>query len=186
MALSITTSDEANKVIEKPTVPVKRGPGRPKGRRNSNLSTTMSPMNNIDDELLSPNTRRQSTRQMLRGRKRESPIESPRADSPPPGPARPKKSRKSTRGGDKTPNTVKSEPVFTFGNTSVKPVSSITSPATPFFSPTVKASSNSLTSQKDIEVSEADLMHLFDDEEEEESITKVSLFKLHLLIFSIL
>ena len=162
-----------NKAPEKPTIPVKRGPGRPKGRRNSNISTTLSPMNNIDEELLSPNGRRQSTRQLSRSnRKRESPTESPKIDSPPPG--RPKRSRKSTRAGEKTPNSVKNEPVFTFGNTSVKSVPSITSPATPFFSPTVKASSNSLTSQKDIEVTEADLMHLFDDDEEEDIITKVS------------
>lgn len=174
LALSVTTSDGANKMIEKPPVPVKRGPGRPKGRRNSNLSATLSPMNNIDDELLSPNTRRQSTRQ--KAKKRESPVESPRAESPPSGPGRPKRTRKSTRAGDKTPNTIKNEPMFTFGNTSVKSVSSITSPATPFFSPTVKQSSTSLTSQKDIEVSEADLMHLFDDEEEEENIAKVLQF----------
>jgi len=172
LSLDISSTEVTNKKIKEeiPAVPVKRGPGRPKGRRNSSLSTTqvLSPLENGgEEELLSPNTRR-STRQMLRGnRKRDSPSTSPKPESPS-GPGRPKKSRKSTRGGEKTPNTTKTE-FFSFGNSNGKSLPSVSSPTTSFFPPTAKPASTSLTSQKDIEVSEADLMHLFDDEDEEDN-----------------
>lgn len=166
--------EDPNKKMKDDNQPVKRGPGRPKGRRNSNLSTSqvMSPIN-IEDDLLSPNTRRHSTRQMLRGnRKRDSPTPSPVPDSPThTGPGRQKKSRKSTRAGEKTPNTSTENAVFTFSHATTKPIVSLSSPNTPLLPPSVKPPSTSLTSQKDIEVSEADLMHLFDDEEDDDAVT---------------
>lgn len=194
LTLDISSTDVPNKKIkdETPAIPVKRGPGRPKGRRNSSLSTpqVLSPLENGgEEELLSPNTRR-SARQMLRGnRKRDSPSTSPKPESPPSGPGRPKKSRKSTRGGDKTPNTTKE--FFSFGNSNGKSLSSVSSPTTFFPPSSVKPPSTSLTSQKDIEVSEADLMHLFDDEDEEESChTKVctlfNYYKILVLLVAIL
>lgn len=188
----ISTSDDVfkKKIKTEPldtTVPAKRGPGRPRGRRNSTLNQNQvnSPISihgsvSEEDQLLSPNTRRQSARQMLR--KRESPTPSPKPGSPPQnGPGRSRKQRKGTNQGGKTPNTPKSENVvFNFSNSNSQNSQKPVSPPTPYISKL--STSSSLTHTRDLMATEDDLKLLFDEEEDEDmgvtpSIKKVQIYK---------
>ena len=174
-SVSSSASVDLKKVKTEPLEPiVKRGPGRPKGsRRNS----TLSPDIPFEEELLSPGTRRNPSRSTVNLRKRESPVTSPKADSPAPtGPGRPppRKRKSVSRGGARTPNTPKTESQ-SFGFNIIKNIP-LSSPPTPHFSPIIKPS---LMNAKDLLPTSSDLDQLFDyDDEDISNLKKVFVYKL--------
>lgn len=101
------------KIKSEPSDPPKRGPGRPRGRRSSVLSPSEGVGQISDDDIFLPNTRRRSSVNL---RKRDSPITSPRSESPThSGPGRP---RKRTRISSKNLSTTKPPPSPPYKSTS--------------------------------------------------------------------